>query len=140
MIIAADNSVILYSSQQYDRAIEKFRSVDAMEPNFSRTGMVIYAYGEKGLFTDALADIEKRRRFAGEGPWYWSALAYIYGRSGQQAQARHALEKLEQLNRRELIDPTVLAGAYTAMGNRTKPSLVWRRLSRSIPISWSRLG
>jgi hypothetical protein len=47
MIIAADNSVILYSSRQYDRAIEKFRSVDAMEPNFSRTGMVIYAYGER---------------------------------------------------------------------------------------------
>jgi tetratricopeptide (TPR) repeat protein len=118
MIIAADNGVILYSSRQYDRAIEQFRAVLAMEPNFSRTGMVINAYVEKGLFADALADIEQRRRAAGDGPWYWLALAYVYGRSGQQAQARRALEKLEQLNRREPIDPAVLAWAYTAIGNK----------------------
>ena len=123
MIIAADNGVILYTSRQYDRAIEKFRSVIAMEPNFSHADMMIYAYVEKGLFAEALAVIEKRRRLADEGPlywseWYWSALVYVYGRSGQQAQASHALEKLEQLNRREPIDPAVLARAYTAMGNK----------------------
>jgi TolB-like protein/DNA-binding winged helix-turn-helix (wHTH) protein/Tfp pilus assembly protein PilF len=118
MIIAADNGVILYSSRQYDRAIEKFRSVLAMEPNFSRTGMVINAYVEKGMFADAFADIEQRRRAVGDGPWCWSALAYVYGRSGQQVQARRALEKLEQLNRREPIDPAVLAWAYTAIGNK----------------------
>jgi Flp pilus assembly protein TadD len=107
-LIAADRSGVLPESlpeahtalalivQNYDW---DFRSVLAMEPNFSRTGMVINAYVEKGLFADALADIEKRHRFAGDGPWRWSALAYVYGRSGQQAQARHALEKLEQLNR-----------------------------------------
>jgi len=121
MIIAADNGVILYSSRQYDRAIEKFRSVLAMDPNFSRTGMVIYAYVEKGMFAEALAEVQQRSRVNGDGswsPWSWSALAYIYGRSGRQAQARHALQKLDQLNQREPIDPAVLAGAYTAMGNK----------------------
>jgi TolB-like protein/DNA-binding winged helix-turn-helix (wHTH) protein/Tfp pilus assembly protein PilF len=54
MIIAADNGVILYSSRQYDRAIEKFRSVLAMEPNFSRTGMVINAYVEIGIVRGCL--------------------------------------------------------------------------------------
>ena len=118
MIIAADNGVILYSSRQYDRAIEKFRSVLAMEPNFSRTSIVINAYVERGMFAEALADIDQRRRVNGDAAWSWAVLAYVYGRSGQQTQARRAVKKLEQLNRREQIDPAVLAGVYTAMGNR----------------------
>jgi tetratricopeptide (TPR) repeat protein len=124
MIIAADNGVILYFSRQYDRAIEKFRSVLAMEPNFSRTGMVTYAYVEKGMFAEALADIEQRRRVNGDGPWSWSALAYIYGRSGQQVQARRALGKLEQLNRRQQIDPATIAWGYIAVGDKEQ-ALVW---------------
>jgi len=124
MIIAADNGVILYFSRQYDRAMEKFRSVLAMEPNFSRTGMVTYAYVEKGMFAEALADIEQRRRVNGDGPWSWSALAYIYGRSGQQVQARRALGKLEQLNRRQQIDPATIAWGYIAVGDKEQ-ALVW---------------
>jgi tetratricopeptide (TPR) repeat protein len=124
MIIAADNGVILYSSRQYDRAIEKFRSVLAMEPNFSRAGMVTNAYVEKGLFAEALADLERRRRFAGDGPWTWSTLAYVYGRSGQQVQARRALEKLKQLNRRQQIDPAAIAWGYIAVGDKEQ-ALAW---------------
>jgi tetratricopeptide (TPR) repeat protein len=76
------------------------------------------------LFADALADIEQRRRAAGDGPWYWLALAYVYGRSGQQAQARRALEKLEQLNRSQQIDPAVIAWAYIAVGDKDQ-ALAW---------------
>jgi tetratricopeptide (TPR) repeat protein len=124
MIIAADNGVILYSSRQYDRAIEKFRSVEAMDPNFSRTGMVMDAYVEKGLFAEALAEVEQRRRVNGDAPWSWSVLAYIYGRSGQQVQARRALDKLQQLNRRQQIDPAAIAWGYIAVGDKEK-ALAW---------------
>jgi len=120
MIIAADNGVILYSSGQYDRAIEKFRSVAAMEPNFSRTAVVIHAYVEKGLFAEALADIEQRRRASGEAPWYWLELAYVYGRSGRQAQARRALGKLVRLNRTQQIDPAAMAWAYIGVGDKDR--------------------
>ncbi len=80
--MAADNGAILYYSRQYDRAIEQFRSVLDMEPNFPRAHMLIYAYAQKGSFTDALSDIENWRRID-NGPWSWSVLAYVYGRSGQ---------------------------------------------------------
>ena len=91
--------------------------------------MMIYAYVEKGLFAEALAVIEKRRRLADEGPWYWSAwywsaLVYVYGRSGQQVQARRALEKLQQMNRRQQIDPGVIAWGYIAVGDREQ-ALAW---------------
>jgi tetratricopeptide (TPR) repeat protein len=43
LIISTDDGAILYYSRQYDRAIEHFRAVLAMEPSFPRAHMVIFA-------------------------------------------------------------------------------------------------
>ncbi len=117
LIIAADHGAILYFSRQYDRAIEQFRAVLDMEPNFPRAHMLAYAYVQKGMFADALADIEKWRRIE-EMPWTQSLLAYVYGRSGQRERARRALEKLEQLNRRREMDAAPMFVARIGMGRK----------------------
>jgi TolB-like protein/DNA-binding winged helix-turn-helix (wHTH) protein/Flp pilus assembly protein TadD len=124
LIIAADNGAILYFSRQYDRAIEQFKAVRELDPNFSRAGLIRWAYDQKGMFKDALADTEAQRRIYGDQPWAWSSLAYIYGRSGQSAQAQHALAKLQELNRRGELDPAVIAWAYLGMGDKDR-ALVW---------------
>jgi TolB-like protein/DNA-binding winged helix-turn-helix (wHTH) protein/Tfp pilus assembly protein PilF len=123
LIIAADNGAILYFFRQYDRAIEQFRAVLEMEPNFPRAHLLIFAYVQKGQFADALADIEKMRRIE-DTPWNWQVLAYVYGRSGQQPQAQHALEMLEQLNRRQRVDPAALLVAHIGMGDKGQ-ALFW---------------
>ncbi|HEV1993322.1 MAG TPA: winged helix-turn-helix domain-containing protein [Candidatus Acidoferrum sp.] len=117
LIIAADNAMILYYSRQYDRAIDKFRAVRKMEPDFPRAEMIINAYVEKGMFAEALAEAENVRRVHGEGPWNWSTLAYVHGRAGQPAEARHALENLKKQNRHQEIDQAALAWAYIALGD-----------------------
>lgn len=106
MIIATDHGAILYFSRQYERAIEQFRNVLEMEPNFVRARMVVYADVQTGQFADALAEVEQARRVGADGPLRWSMLAYVYGRSGQQEQARRALTKLEQLIQHSHSDPT----------------------------------
>jgi TolB-like protein/DNA-binding winged helix-turn-helix (wHTH) protein/Flp pilus assembly protein TadD len=116
LIIATDRGAILYFSRQYDRAIEQFRAVLDMEPNFPRAHMLTYVYVQKGLFAEALADIEKWRRIE-DSPWAWASMTYIYGRSGKPAQARRAMEKLEQLNRRRQIDPAPFFLAYVGLGD-----------------------
>src|SRR5882757_10698344 len=91
LIIATDNGAILYFSRQYDRAIEQCHTVLRKDPNFGRdraAGIIIYSYVERGMFEQALADVELLRRFYGGGPWQWSLLAYIYGRAGQLEKAR----------------------------------------------------
>jgi tetratricopeptide (TPR) repeat protein len=118
LIIAADNGATLYYSRQYDRAIAQFRTVREMDPNFPRTGLIRFAYEQKGLFSDALEEIEKWRRAYGDQPWTWSELAYIYGRSGKQAQAEHALQKLQQLDHRHPVDPASIVWAYVGTGNK----------------------
>jgi Tfp pilus assembly protein PilF len=117
LIIATDNGAILYFSRQYDRAIEQFRTVLDMEPNFPRAHLLVFAYVEKGMFADALADIEKWRR-NDDDPGIWAIEAYVYGRSGQQVEARRALEKWQQLNRTQQMNPAAIIVAYVGMGNK----------------------
>src|SRR5713101_3731168 len=118
LIIATDNGAILYNSRQYDRAIEQFRAVIRKDPNFGRAGIVTFSYVEKGMFAEALADAERWRRVYGEGPWYWSTRAYIYGRAGRQELARRELEKLEQLDRRQQVDPVTMLWAHLGVGDK----------------------
>jgi len=118
LIIAVDNGAILYFSRQYDQAIQKLRAVKEMEPDFPRIHIVVYAYIEKGMYAEALADTKNWR--VGSSPWFWSMQAYIYGRAGQQSEAQRALDKLLELNRRQQIDPLALIQAYIGMGNKDK--------------------
>jgi hypothetical protein len=54
-VSTSDNGAILYDSHQYDRAIEQFRYVLEMEPNFPRAGVIVEAYVQKRMFTEAIA-------------------------------------------------------------------------------------
>jgi TolB-like protein/DNA-binding winged helix-turn-helix (wHTH) protein/Tfp pilus assembly protein PilF len=125
LIIAADNGVILYYARQYDRAIQQFRAVRELDFNFPRSGIIVHAYGQKGLFAEAIADIEAHHPPPGtDQPWYWSELAYIYGRSGQTALAQQALASLLAGNRRQELDAVTIAIAYVWMENKDQ-ALTW---------------
>lgn len=119
LIIASDHGALLYYSRHYDRAIEQFRTVLRKDPNFGRAGSVLtFAYVEKAMFSQALANAEISRRFFGDGPGYWSPRAYIYGRAGQLEQAGRELEKLEKVSRHESQSPAVMLWAHLGMGNK----------------------
>jgi tetratricopeptide (TPR) repeat protein len=123
LIIATDYGAILYFSRQYDRAIEQFRVVLEMEPNFPRAHMLVWAYVQKGLFADALADVEAWRRHD-NSPWNWGMTAYVFGRSGNQSKANLALEQLERAGQHRPLDPLCFAVAYIGVGNNDK-AMVW---------------
>jgi TolB-like protein/DNA-binding winged helix-turn-helix (wHTH) protein len=123
LIIAVDDAAILYNSRQYDRAIERLRAVMVMDPNFPRAQIIIRAYTEKGQFAEALADIESRRQLFAPVS-YWAELATLYGRSGQKSLAKHALQELQSLGRRQQIDPCVFAWAYAGAGDKDQ-TLAW---------------
>jgi len=123
LIIATDDGAILYFARQYDRAIERWRSVLELDPDFPRAHMIQAAYIEKGMFAAALADFETMGLNPAD-PWYWSALAGIYGRSGQTAQARLAIDQLLQASRREPVKPELIAGAFASVGDKEQ-ALAW---------------
>jgi len=119
LIIATDQGAILYFSRQYDRAIEQLHNVLQKDPNFGRAGgLIIYAYVEKGMFSQALAGAETSHRLYGEGPWYWSVLAYSYGRAGQLERARREVEKLEKMSQHEQVNPAIMLWAHLSVGDK----------------------
>jgi tetratricopeptide (TPR) repeat protein len=125
LIIGSDYAVILYFSRQYDRAIEQFRSVLDREPRFPRAHMVAYAYVEKGMYAEALADIQNWRRL-GDGSQSM-LLAYVSGRAGQQVEARQALRDL-QLMPGEKRYAYSIAVAYLGIGDNEK-AITWLQKS-----------
>jgi TolB-like protein/DNA-binding winged helix-turn-helix (wHTH) protein/Flp pilus assembly protein TadD len=123
LIIAADHGAILYFSRQYDRAIEQFRAVLDMEPNFPRAHILVFAYVQKGMYAEGLADVEKWRRID-DSPWSWMMLTYVCGRSGQQAKARAALKRLERLHRRWETLSLSMAVANIGVGDKEN-AIAW---------------
>jgi len=117
LIISADYAALLYFSRQYDRSIEEFRRVLEMEPNFPRAYIVIFPLVEKGLFAEALADVDKWKRVV-DSPWPLSVQVYVYARSGQIDQARITLQKLQHMDQRQFIDPAAILMAHVGMDDK----------------------
>ncbi len=117
LIIATDYGAILYFSRQYDRAIEQFRTVLDMNPDFPRAHLLTYAYAQQGQYPEALAD---SRRVGRDSPWEAAMTAYVYGRSGQKTQARRAVLKLERLGHARRIDPMPFIVAYVGINDKDR--------------------
>lgn len=115
LIIGADRAAILYFSRQYDRAMEQFHAVQAMEPNFPRGHMVTYVYVEKGMFAEALAEAKKWHH--SDGTPVWEMQAYVHGSAGRMGQARQALAKWEQWSKsRHALTTSASVMPFVAMG------------------------
>jgi TolB-like protein/DNA-binding winged helix-turn-helix (wHTH) protein/tetratricopeptide (TPR) repeat protein len=123
LIIGADNGAILYYARQYDRAIDRLRSVRAVDPALSRTYLLVAVYADHGMFDQALAEEERWRPLI-PAALHWSALAYIYGRGGRTAEARHAIEELLRLGEREPVQARVFAWSYAGVRD-TARTLAW---------------
>ena len=117
LIIAADNGFILYCARQYDRAIEKWRSVLAVDPDFPRAHLIQAAYMEKGMVAEARADFEHLRTKPST-PVYWAVVTSLQAGSGHPAEARAALAELLRAIRREPVAAVYVAGAYASIGDR----------------------
>ena len=95
----------------------QFLAVREMDPKFPRTYMIDAVYEQKGLFAAALTNVEKLMQYR-DSAWTLAELVYLYSRSGQQGQAKHALDKLQELNRREQVEPATLLLAYVGLGDK----------------------
>jgi TolB-like protein/DNA-binding winged helix-turn-helix (wHTH) protein/Tfp pilus assembly protein PilF len=118
LIIATDYGAILYFSRQYDRAIERFRAVLDMDPTFPRAHLLTYAYAQKSQYSEALADSRQLR--PADNPWKAAMSAYVYGRSGQKAQARRSVQELERLGHASQIDPMPFIVAYVGINDKDR--------------------
>lgn len=97
LIISTDRAVFFYFSRQYDRAIEEFRAVQAMQPNFPRSQVIIQAYLQNGMGAEALNAATRIPHIAEDDAWGYTALTVVYGLTGHRAEAERAFAHLGEL-------------------------------------------
>ncbi|MGB6604940.1 MAG: winged helix-turn-helix domain-containing protein [Steroidobacteraceae bacterium] len=119
-IVAADHAVILNYARQYDRAIQAFQAVHAMDPNLGRANVVVQTYAEAGRPAEALGYLSAWGAVA-PGPWIWANEAYVRGRMGQHEAAEAAVRKMDDDLRLYKFDPLAMqAVAYAGIGDADK--------------------
>jgi hypothetical protein len=95
-------------------AIDRLRSVRAVDPTMSRTQLLVAVYTERGMFEQALAE-EERWRPSVPVPIHWATLAYVYGRAGRTDEARRAIGELVRASDREPVQARVFAWSYAGV-------------------------
>lgn len=120
LIISTDRAVFFYFSRQYDRAIEGFRAVQGMQPNFPRTQLIIEAYLQKGMDAEALKSASQVFPFAAGDAWGYMQLIDVYGPTGHRAEAERAFAHLQDLYSQGKAVANQIACGYIGLGDKEK--------------------
>jgi serine/threonine-protein kinase len=105
------------AARQYDRAIEEGRRVVERTPNFAAAyAFMGMAYAQKKQFAEAIQSIEKARSL---NPGYTMDhfLAIAHAQSGNKAEAKKLLERIEEVARNQYVCAYEVASVHVALGD-----------------------
>lgn len=122
--LAAPNTnaigVVLHWSGQTDRAIEQFKDVLELNPDYPVTiAFLAEAYVGKGDLSSAVATIEKLASTAMD-PQALSVMGYVYAKAGDRDGAFRILEKFAELSDKEYVPAINFAHIYAGLGDDEK--------------------
>ncbi len=109
----------LYFARQYDQAVEQLRRVLDTDANFPLAHLYLgWAYEQKGMFEEAIAEFQKGSSLSGGWPTIVGALEHAYAVSGRKDRARNVLVELKQQSRRRYVAPFEIAVVYMGLGDK----------------------
>jgi len=113
-----------YFARQYDRTIDECtHGLSALEtdPNFVLLHYHLgRAYGEKGMYPEAISELEKARSLSGNQPAMLMGLGNIYGMAGRKAEARQVLQQLNGMAKTRYVPAVYFAAVYAGLGEKEK--------------------
>jgi len=129
------HGVTLWQARKYDAAIEQYQKTLKLGSEDGKLSFgpetpgihfdLGHIYIQKGMFTEAFAELKEARNLMGDLPAGWESLGYAYARSGQRDEAIRILNQLqERANRGEYVQPIGIAWIYTALGDKDQ-AFVW---------------
>jgi Flp pilus assembly protein TadD len=103
--------------RDYDRAIVEFRKAQEMD----RTFMVAHlwcgaAYERKGMYAEALTELEEATKLVGRTPFTEAFLAHCHALSGNTAEARRILDGLTVQAGRRYVPAFSIALIWVGLG------------------------
>ncbi len=115
---------ILHWSRQPERAIEQFRKLLELNPNYSVASCFLAeAYEQKGDFVSAIATIEKAQQ-AASNPFTLSTAGYVYAKAGNHDKALEILNEFEKRSNQEYVPALNCAQICAGLGHNEQ-ALAW---------------
>jgi TolB-like protein/DNA-binding winged helix-turn-helix (wHTH) protein len=106
-----------YMARQYDRAIQQLRNTLEMDPSYELPHLVLgLSYAQKGDFGLSIPELRRAVELSHGTPLMTSALANVYARSGNKAEAEKLLADLSAESKRQYVSPYYFAVVYVGLG------------------------
>jgi adenylate cyclase len=111
----------LYMARQYDQAISQLRNTLEMDPNFALPRMVLgQAYEQKGLYPQAIAELQKAAAFSHDSPPMLGSLGRAFGLAGNKAAADKILAQMLEQSKKRYVSPFYVSVVYAGLHENEK--------------------
>jgi TolB-like protein/Flp pilus assembly protein TadD len=116
---------LYYSGRQYEKAINVYRKVIQLNPNFARAHMRLgMTYMAQHALGDSIHEYEEAKRLAGPDPYVDGLLGCAEALSGNTAAAHRFLAELTLRSHDQYIPAFSIALVYIGLGERDR-ALEW---------------
>jgi tetratricopeptide (TPR) repeat protein len=117
--ITTDLARMFYFNHEYNRAIDQYRAALDMDPNFSSAHLwLAQAYEQKGMFAEAMSELEIGRSLSADSPYALARVAHGHAMSGKCDEAREMLRQLQALAPRKYVSAYDVAMIHVALQDR----------------------
>jgi TolB-like protein/Tfp pilus assembly protein PilF len=118
VVVRTDLARMLYFARDYDQSVEHYLAALGMDPNFSSAHLwLAHAYEQKGMFAEAIAELEAGVRLAGESAFALAKLAHGYAVAGRPDDANGILCKLERFPKERYVSTYDIAMIHVGLGD-----------------------
>jgi serine/threonine protein kinase/tetratricopeptide (TPR) repeat protein len=120
-IINVSLALIFFDSGEIDRAIEQCRKTLEIDPDFGFGSCLLgICLGQKGMFKEAIAELERANKLYGSSPYALGDLGRAYAVSGEKARAMEVLTNLKGFLQRGYTVNAEIALVYLGLGDKEK--------------------
>lgn len=142
LIVSVAEGRILHFARRFDDAIEQFRGILELDPNFIPAHCDLGAsLAAKGMVQQALAEFETCVALSRGGPLYVASVAEAHARLGNRDVALKILSQL-QASTDQYVSPTSIAFIYSSLGE-TDHAFSWQEKAyeeRDASLAWLKVA
>jgi TolB-like protein len=115
----AELGCVSYYARQYDKSLALSRYATRLNPEYQFSYISLgRAYVQKGMYTEAIAELKKGRSLDPELPLVVAELGYVWAAAGNKAAAQDILAELKQIAAHRYVDAYLIALIYLGLGER----------------------
>ena len=135
-IIHVAFATMLIFARKWDESLEQSQRALALDPSFPQARWMLgWAYGLKGAYRQAIAELCEGVKLTGGVALFLFALGYVYGVAGEEGEARKTLEQLLELSKGCYVMPYWMATVYVGLGEKDK-ALHWLKRAYHERSAW----